>query len=85
MSRSITTATGQFAATNIRVRWAKISANAGRRHGLRVLLHFDRVGYVLVGTTLPTFSMMYFINRKIGDAKPKKEPPRMMIAVEDVS
>jgi hypothetical protein len=50
-----------------------------------VLLHFDRVGYVLVGTTLPTFSMMYVINRKIGDAKPKKEPPRMMIAVEDVS
>jgi MFS family permease len=48
-----------------------------------VLLHFDRVGYVLVGTTLLTLSMMYFINRKIGDGKPEKEPPRMTIAVED--
>jgi predicted MFS family arabinose efflux permease len=50
-----------------------------------VLLHFDRVGYVLVGTTLLTLSMMYFINRKIGDGKPKpeKEPARMTMAVED--
>ena len=48
-----------------------------------VLLHFDRVGYVLVGTTLLTLSMMYLINRKIGDGKLKKEPPRMTIAVEE--
>jgi predicted MFS family arabinose efflux permease len=48
-----------------------------------VLLHFDRVGYVLVGTTLLTLSMMYFINRKIGDGKTEKEPPRMVIPVED--
>jgi predicted MFS family arabinose efflux permease len=33
-----------------------------------VLIHFDRVGYVLVGTTLLTLCMMYFINRKIGAA-----------------
>jgi predicted MFS family arabinose efflux permease len=31
-----------------------------------VLVHFDRVGYVLVGTTLLTLSMMYFINRRLG-------------------
>jgi predicted MFS family arabinose efflux permease len=48
-----------------------------------VLLHFDRVGYVLVGTTLLTLSMMYLINRKIGDGKPEKGAPRMTIAVED--
>jgi predicted MFS family arabinose efflux permease len=47
------------------------------------LLHFDRVGYVLVGTTLLTLSMMYFINRKIAGEKPEREPPRMTIAVED--
>ena len=47
------------------------------------LLHFDRVGYVLVGTTLLTLSMMYFINRKIGGEKVEKEPPRKTIAVED--
>jgi predicted MFS family arabinose efflux permease len=34
-----------------------------------VLIHFDRVGYVLVGTTLLTLCMMYFINRKIGAAQ----------------
>jgi hypothetical protein len=48
-----------------------------------VLLHFDRVGYVLVGTTLLTLSMMYFINRKIGDLRPENEPRRMAIAVEE--
>jgi predicted MFS family arabinose efflux permease len=47
------------------------------------LLHFDRVGYVLVGTTLLTLSMMYFINRKIGGEKVEKQPPRETIAVED--
>jgi predicted MFS family arabinose efflux permease len=47
-----------------------------------VLLHFDRVGYVLVGTTLLTLSMMYLINRKIG-GRAEKEPPHMTIAVED--
>jgi len=47
-----------------------------------VLVHFDRVGYVLVGTTLLTLSMMYFINRKIGAATPKTEPTLMAIAVE---
>jgi hypothetical protein len=48
-----------------------------------VLLHFDRVGYVLVGTTLLTLSMMYLINRKIGEGNPEKVPPRMTIVVED--
>ncbi len=30
------------------------------------LRHFDRVGYVLICTTLITLTLMYFINRKIG-------------------
>jgi MFS family permease len=30
-----------------------------------LLLHFDRVGYVLVGTTLITLLMMYFISRMV--------------------
>jgi hypothetical protein len=30
------------------------------------LLHFDVVGYVLVGSTLATLVMMYFISRRIG-------------------
>ncbi len=47
------------------------------------LLHFDRVGYVLVGTTLLTLSMMYFINRKITDGNPGTEPTLMPLAVED--
>lgn len=34
------------------------------------LLHFDRVGYVLVVTTLLTLSMMYLINRTIGESQP---------------
>jgi hypothetical protein len=29
------------------------------------LLHFDVVGYVLVGSTLATLVMMYFISRRI--------------------
>jgi predicted MFS family arabinose efflux permease len=32
------------------------------------LLHFDVVGYVLVGSTLATLVMMYFISRQIGAA-----------------
>ncbi|HEX2790667.1 MAG TPA: MFS transporter [Steroidobacteraceae bacterium] len=32
------------------------------------LLHFDIVGYVLVGSTLATLVMMYFISRRIGTA-----------------
>jgi len=32
-----------------------------------VIMHFDRVGYVLVGTTLLTLSMMYCINRRINE------------------
>jgi predicted MFS family arabinose efflux permease len=47
------------------------------------LLHFDRVGYVLVGTTLLTLSMMYLINRKIGGGKSEQEPAPMTIAAED--
>jgi predicted MFS family arabinose efflux permease len=46
------------------------------------LVHFDRVGYVLVGTTLLTLSMMYLINRKIGAGKPAAEPALAGIAVE---
>jgi predicted MFS family arabinose efflux permease len=48
-----------------------------------VLVHFDRVGYVLVGTTLLTLSMMYFINRRIGVERPGTEPAPMGIAVEE--
>jgi predicted MFS family arabinose efflux permease len=48
-----------------------------------VLVHFDRVGYVLVGTTLLTLSMMYFINRRIGVERPGREPAPMGIAVEE--
>jgi predicted MFS family arabinose efflux permease len=47
------------------------------------LLHFDRVGYVLVGTTLLTLSMMYFINRKIGGERPERERAHKAIAVEE--
>jgi predicted MFS family arabinose efflux permease len=32
------------------------------------LLHFDIVGYVLVGSTLVTLVMMYFVSRRIGAA-----------------
>jgi predicted MFS family arabinose efflux permease len=47
-----------------------------------MLVHFDHVGYVLVGTTLLTLSMMYFINRRIGrDLEPK--PVLVGSAVED--
>jgi predicted MFS family arabinose efflux permease len=48
-----------------------------------VLVHFDRVGYVLVGTTLLTLSMMYFINRRIGIERPGREPTPMGIAAEE--
>jgi predicted MFS family arabinose efflux permease len=30
-----------------------------------LLIHFDRIGYILIGTSLLTLSMAYFINRKI--------------------
>jgi predicted MFS family arabinose efflux permease len=50
-----------------------------------VLVYFDRVGYVLVGTTLLTLSMMYFINRRIGAARAGTEPAPMGIAVEEAS
>jgi predicted MFS family arabinose efflux permease len=32
------------------------------------LLHFDTLGYVLVGTTLVSLTLMYFVSRKVGDA-----------------
>jgi predicted MFS family arabinose efflux permease len=48
-----------------------------------VLVHFDRVGYVLVGTTLLTLSMMYFINRRIGAEKPAIGLALAGIAVEE--
>jgi predicted MFS family arabinose efflux permease len=50
-----------------------------------VLVYFDRVGYVLVGTTLLTLSMMYLINRRIGAARAGTEPTPMGIAVEEAS
>jgi predicted MFS family arabinose efflux permease len=48
-----------------------------------VLVHFDRIGYVLVGTTLLTLSMMYFINRRIGAGKPETKPDFIGSAVEE--
>jgi hypothetical protein len=47
------------------------------------LVHFDRVGYVLVATTLLTLSMMYLINRRIGAGQPKTERALTGLAVED--
>jgi predicted MFS family arabinose efflux permease len=47
------------------------------------LVHFDRVGYVLVATTLLTLSMMYLINRRIGAGQPETERAFPAIAVED--
>jgi predicted MFS family arabinose efflux permease len=32
------------------------------------LLHFDTLGYVLVGTTLVSLTLMYFVSRKVADA-----------------
>jgi predicted MFS family arabinose efflux permease len=48
-----------------------------------VLMHFDRIGYVLVGTTLLTLSMMYFINRKIVAGKPERKPDFIGSAAEE--
>jgi predicted MFS family arabinose efflux permease len=48
-----------------------------------VLVHFDHVGYVLVGTTLLTLSMMYFINRRIGPGNPGPTPVLVGSAVEE--
>jgi predicted MFS family arabinose efflux permease len=48
-----------------------------------VLVHFDRVGYVLVGTTLLTLSMMYLINRRIGAGEHETQPALMAIAVDE--
>jgi predicted MFS family arabinose efflux permease len=48
-----------------------------------VLVHFDHVGYVLVGTTLLTLSMMYFINRRIGPQNPGPKPVLVGSAVEE--
>jgi predicted MFS family arabinose efflux permease len=50
-----------------------------------VLVYFDRVGYVLVGTTLLTLSMMYLINRRIEAARASTEPTPMGIPVEEAS
>ena len=47
-----------------------------------VLVHFDRVGYVLVGTTLITLSMMYFINRRITALGPASPAAATAIAIE---
>jgi predicted MFS family arabinose efflux permease len=47
------------------------------------LVHFDRVGYVLVATTLLTLSMMYLINRRIGPGRPETGPALTGLAVED--
>jgi hypothetical protein len=48
-----------------------------------VLVHFDRVGYVLVGTTLLTLSMMYLINRKLGAERPHPEQTLVRMAAEE--
>lgn len=48
-----------------------------------VLVQFDRVGYVLVGTTLLTLSMMYFINRRIGAQHTAPAPVLIGSTVED--
>jgi predicted MFS family arabinose efflux permease len=48
-----------------------------------VLVYFDRVGYVLVGTTLLTLSMMYFINRRIGAEKSETQPVLMEIVADE--
>jgi predicted MFS family arabinose efflux permease len=37
--------------------------------GTGALEHFDIVGYVLVGTTLITLVMMYFISRRVEGAR----------------
>jgi predicted MFS family arabinose efflux permease len=49
-----------------------------------VLAHFDRVGYVLVGTTLLTLSMMYFINRRIAHGQ-EGAPAAAKMAVEEAA
>jgi hypothetical protein len=33
------------------------------------LLHFDTLGYLLMGTTLVSLYLMYFINRRVGAAQ----------------
>ncbi len=48
-----------------------------------VLAHFDHVGYVLVGTTLLTLSMMFFINRRIGAESSGAQAPPIGIALEE--
>jgi predicted MFS family arabinose efflux permease len=48
-----------------------------------ILVHFDRVGYVLVGTTLLTLSMMYLINRKLGAERPHPEQTLVRMAAEE--
>jgi predicted MFS family arabinose efflux permease len=35
-----------------------------------VLLHFDTLGYVLICTTLVSLTLMYFIDRRVGGARP---------------
>ena len=57
-----------------------ISSQPSRR-----LLLASATAFVLVGTTLLTLSMMYFINRRIGAARAGTEPAPMGIAVEEGS
>lgn len=34
-----------------------------------VLLHFDTLGYILIGTTLITLTLMYFIDQRVSEAR----------------
>ena len=46
------------------------------------LLHFDILGYVLIGTTLLTLTLMYFIDRRIGRTPPATVVPQTGSALE---
>ena len=45
------------------------------------LLHFDTLGYVLVGTTLLSLALMYLIDRKIGGTRPASAPVPEVAAI----
>jgi predicted MFS family arabinose efflux permease len=45
------------------------------------LLHFDTLGYVLVGTTVVSLALMYLIDRKIGGTRPIPAPLQEVAAI----
>jgi predicted MFS family arabinose efflux permease len=45
------------------------------------LLHFDTLGYVLVGTTVVSLALMYLIDRKIGGTRPTSAPVPEVAAI----